>query len=59
MENKLDWFFQPQSIAVIGASNNIQKIGNAALKNILISDYNCKLYPVNPHETEILGKKNH
>jgi acetyl coenzyme A synthetase (ADP forming)-like protein len=57
MKRTLDWFFKPQSIAVIGASNNIQKIGNAALKNILISDYDCKLYPVNLHETEILGLK--
>ena len=27
------------------------------MKNILISDYPCKLYPVNPNEDEILGMK--
>lgn len=53
----LETFFQPQSIAVVGASKNPTKIGHASLKNILISDYPCKLYPVNPNENEILGLK--
>ena len=55
MKNDLQIFFQPKSIAVVGASKDSRKIGHAALKNILISDYECKLYPVNPHENEILG----
>ena len=48
MKQKLDKFFKPKSIAVIGASKNTTKIGHAALKNILISDYECKIYPINP-----------
>ena len=48
-------FFKPKSIAVVGASKDSQKIGHAALKNILISDYECELYPINPHEATILG----
>jgi acetyl coenzyme A synthetase (ADP forming)-like protein len=57
MKPELEMFFKPKSIAVIGASKNSAKIGNAALKNILVSDYECKVYPVNPHEEEILGVK--
>ncbi len=57
MSHKLDTFFKPKSIAVVGASKDSRKIGNAALKNILISDYECKLYPINPKEKEILGLK--
>ena len=57
MKYDLDSFFKPKSIAVIGASKDTRKIGHAALKNILISDYQCDLYPVNPHEEEILGLK--
>jgi len=57
MKNKLETFFKPKSIAVVGASKDTRKIGNAALKNILISDYECKLYPINPHEKKILGLK--
>ncbi len=57
MKHELETFFKPKSIAVVGASKNSTKIGNAALKNILISDYECKVYPINPHEKEILGVK--
>ncbi len=57
MGHDLTTFFQPRSIAVVGASENPTKIGHASLKNILISDYHCTLYPVNPHEDEILGMR--
>jgi len=57
MKQSLETFFKPTSIAVVGASKNPTKIGHAALKNILISDYQCKLYPINPDEDEILGLK--
>jgi len=57
MNKDLKTFFKPKSIAVVGASNNISKIGNAALKNILVSDYQCKVYPINPHEKYIMGHK--
>lgn len=55
MKQSLTWFFQPRSIAVVGASKNSQKIGHATLKNIIISEYQCELYPVNPKEETILG----
>lgn len=57
MKHDLKGFFKPKSIAVVGASNDSRKIGHAALKNILISDYPCKLYPINTHEDQILGMK--
>ncbi len=57
MKQELETFFKPKSIAVVGASNNISKIGNAALKNILVSDYQCNVYPINPHEKFIMGLK--
>ena len=57
MIHEFDSFFKPKSIAVVGASRNSTKIGHAVLKNILISDYECKLYPINLNEREILGLK--
>jgi acetyl coenzyme A synthetase (ADP forming)-like protein len=57
MKNELKVFFKPESIAVVGASKDSRKIGHATLKNIIISNYNCKLYPINPKEKEILGYK--
>ncbi len=57
MVPRLESFFKPKTIGVVGASRNTTKIGHAALKNLLISDYECKIYPINPKEKEILGVK--
>jgi len=57
MKHNLEDFFKPRSIAVVGASNDSRKIGHAALKNIIISDYQCKVYPINLKEKYILGLK--
>jgi acetyltransferase len=53
---KLDGFFNPRGIAVIGASSNSGKIGYLILNNLLIGGYEGKLYPINPKDSEILGK---
>jgi acetate---CoA ligase (ADP-forming) len=55
MFNSLKYFFEPQSVAVIGASKTPGKPGNDILVNILANDYPGKIFPVNPRETEILG----
>jgi acetyl coenzyme A synthetase (ADP forming)-like protein len=57
MKKNLETFFKPKSIAVVGASKDSRKIGHASLKNLLISDYQCKIYPINPKEESILGQK--
>ncbi len=44
-----------KNIAVIGASNNPEKYGNKVLKAVLRVAGN--VFPVNPNESEILGKK--
>jgi acetyl coenzyme A synthetase (ADP forming)-like protein len=44
----------PQSIAVIGASNDPEKVGYAILRNLL--SFPGDLYPVNPHHDRILGR---
>ncbi len=49
-----DEFFKPESIAVIGASGNPEKIGHIILENIKHS-FNGEIYPINPNITEILG----
>lgn len=47
--------FEPQAIAVIGASADQQKIGHTILKNILDGGYQGNVYPVNPGGGEILN----
>jgi acetyltransferase len=53
----LDKFFQPQSIAVIGASRTPGKVGHDILKNIIQYGYKGRIYPINPGATEILDLK--
>ena len=50
-------FFEPDSIAVIGASADPTKLGHAVLKNVVEGGYgrNGKIYPINPKAKEILG----
>jgi len=50
----MDFFFDPRGIAVIGATPNPLKGGNAILKNILFG-YRGGIYPVNPKYPEIEG----
>jgi len=51
----LETFFQPKSVAVIGASANPDKLGHAVLKNAVESGFQGKLYPINPKGDQILG----
>jgi acetyl coenzyme A synthetase (ADP forming)-like protein len=55
----LNSFFNPKSIAVIGASRTPGKVGFDILKNIIQYDYEGKIYPINPSADEILGKKSY
>jgi hypothetical protein len=50
-------FFEPSSVAVIGASSNTSKLGYAVLKNLHEGGYSKrgKIYPINPGAEEILG----
>ena len=48
---------RPESIIVVGASNNIHKPGGAILRNLLNGHYAGQLYAVNPKETEVQGVK--
>ena len=51
----LSAFFNPKSVAVVGASSDPRKPGNAALRNMISFGYKGKLYPVNPREETVLG----
>jgi len=53
----LDAFFHPQSVAIIGASRDPEKLGYAVLDNLKEGGYPGRLYPVNPKADEILALK--
>ena len=46
---------RPESIVVVGASNNVHKPGGAILKNLINGGYQGELRAVNPKETEVQG----
>ncbi|MCK4439567.1 CoA-binding protein, partial [Candidatus Bathyarchaeota archaeon] len=52
-------FFNPRSVAVIGASRKINKAGHVIFKNFADNKrrgvFEGEIYPVNPHEDSILG----
>ena len=53
----LDRLLRPQSIAVVGASNKPGKIGHTIVKNLIESDYEGQIFPINPNADEVLGLK--
>ena len=48
---------EPKSIAIVGASNNIQTPGGRVLKNLIDHHFKGTLIAVNPKETEVQGIK--
>ncbi|EHR78867.1 CoA-binding protein [Thermococcus litoralis DSM 5473] len=52
----LDELFYPKSVAIIGASNTLGKVGNAIMHSMTLR-FKGKIYPVNVKETEVMGLK--
>ena len=53
----LDYFFNPQAVAVIGASPKEQTIGFTLVNNLRKDGFQGHIYPINPKHEEILGLK--
>ncbi len=56
----IETMMNPKSVAVIGASNNPDKIGHIILQNYLDEGYSGKVYPINnKRDGDILGMKSY
>ena len=56
--NYMDLFFNAKSIALIGASPEVGKVGNSVLESLAKHDYKGKVFPVNAKGySEIMGIK--
>ena len=53
----MEKFFSPKSVALVGASGKIGKVGNSVLNALGKQDFKGKVYPINPKEKKILGLK--
>lgn len=56
-EPDFNLLFHPRSIALIGASNHVEKWGAIVFLNILLGGYEGRVYPVNQKEEAIFGHK--
>lgn len=52
----MDNIFSPKSIAIVGASQDPEKIASVLLKNLIEGGYNGRIYPINPKYNEIQGR---
>jgi len=50
-------FFNPKSVAMVGASHHKGKVGYEMLANIIAAGYEGEIFPVNPHADTIEGLK--
>jgi acetyltransferase len=57
MPHPLDSFFAPDSIALIGASRDLEKIPGRLLSFLRKNEFPGKIYPVNPNYADIDGLK--
>lgn len=55
MPHPLDSFFAPDSIALIGASRDIEKIPGRLLSMLRKNEYPGRIYPINPNYGDIDG----
>ncbi|QQG40161.1 MAG: CoA-binding protein [Candidatus Aenigmatarchaeota archaeon] len=53
----LDAFFNPQSVAVIGASRDPKKVGHVIFRNFVESGFRGHVYPINPNAEEVFQKR--
>ena len=54
---KINYFFKPKSVAIIGASRDQKKIGHVVFRNFVKGTFNGKVFPVNTKAKKILGRK--
>ncbi len=57
MESSLDPFFNPRSIAVVGASAVPGKLSRIIMESLDRSGFAGEVYPVNPKYSEVMGRR--
>jgi acyl-CoA synthetase (NDP forming) len=53
----LNHFFEPRSVAIVGASRQTGKVGYEILAGLLRAGFEGEIFPVNPTTDEIQGRK--
>jgi acetyltransferase len=56
---KIRAIFEPESVAIVGASRTPGKFGNTIVRNLIALGYEGAIFPVNPSADEICGLKSY
>jgi len=56
-KHRLDPLLRPKSVAVVGASQRTDSVGEWVLKNLKIGAYKGRVFPVNPNYDELQGHR--
>ena len=59
MSDLLESALNPQSVAVIGASENIHKIGGRPIYYMRKHGFGGRIYPINPSRDQVQGLKSY
>ena len=51
----LEHFFNPESVAIVGATSNTLKMNFRIMRNLIDLNFQGTIYPVNPGAQEISG----
>jgi acetyl coenzyme A synthetase (ADP forming)-like protein len=54
---KINLLFKPKSVAIIGASENPDKVGHVIMQNYIDVGFSGKIYPINKDAEKVLGMK--
>lgn len=57
--SEIDEIFRPRSVAVVGVSDKVNRLGNLLLYSFVEIGFEGKLYPINPKEETIMGFKSY
>lgn len=57
LEHPLDPFFNPKSIAIIGATNTPNSVGNTLMQNLKEVEFSGEIFPVNPKYDTLFNRK--
>ena len=52
---RLHRMFRPRSVAVVGANNRPQRVGNVIMRNLLAGGFDGPIMPVNPRHQSVAG----
>jgi len=56
-KHSLHTFFEPRSVAIIGASSDPDRIGGRALRYLMNGGFKGKIFPINARHNEVQGLK--